>query len=69
MYVSNEDVAINGTMIRFKFDDPSSTTSGNAKAIYFYNGSYYLINITIDNTTPPMKLHAHWSDDKAELIM
>lgn len=69
MFVSNEDVAINGTMIRFKFDDSESTTSGKAKAIYFYSGSYYLINITIEDTSPPMRIHAHWSDDKAELIM
>jgi hypothetical protein len=69
MYVSNEDVVINGTMIRYKFNEPESSTSGNAKAIYLYNECYYLVSITIDDATPPMRLHAHWGDDKAEIIM
>jgi hypothetical protein len=69
MGITNEDVVINGTMIRYKFNEIDSMVEGTAKAIYFYKGDYYLVSIMIEDINPPMKIYAHWADDLADTIM
>lgn len=66
--VTNEDVVINGKLIKFKFKELDSLVDGPAEAIYLYKENYYKVPITIEDINPPIKAFAHWGDDVAELI-
>lgn len=67
--MTNEDVVINGKLINFKFKDADSLVDGPAKALYFYNGKYYIVEIMIEDINPPIKAYAHWADENATLVL